>query len=382
MPEDYTIRDPEEFLGQTDKGNGGGAFDPRFTLKPFDTIRLQTRPAYLVKGILPRTGLAVIWGPPKCGKSFFCFDLLMHVALGWEYRGHKVKQGAVVYLALEGGNGFHNRIEAWRQRHLAKHAGDVPFYLLDVPIDLISDQAKLLHAIRTQLGAVVPAAVVIDTLNRALVGNENEGEDMAKFIRASDAIRTAFDCVVVIVHHCGIAGSRPRGHTSLSGADDAQIAVARDKNGNIATTVEFMKDDEAAAPIGSRLERVELGLDDDGDPISSCVIVPAKIVKKERAMAGAVKLALDQLHEVLAETGEVPPANSHIPRGIRVCSAILWREHFYRAYPGKPDTQSKAFVRACLKLQELKKIGLWSDMAWLPDMPDMTGHFGQMSDSD
>jgi hypothetical protein len=26
----------------------------------------------------------------------------MHIALGWEYRGRKVKQGAVVYLVLEG----------------------------------------------------------------------------------------------------------------------------------------------------------------------------------------------------------------------------------------------------------------------------------------
>jgi hypothetical protein len=251
---------------------------------------------------------------------------------------------------------------------LQKDASDVPFYLLDVPIDLISDQAKLLHAIRIQLGAVVPAAVVIDTLNRALVGNENEGEDMAKFIRASDAIRTAFDCVVVIVHHCGVAGSRPRGHTSLSGADDAQIAVMHDKNGNIATTVEYMKDDEAAAPIGSRLERVELGLDDDGDPISSCIIVATDVLKKERKLSAAPQLALNQLHEVLADSGEIPPVNGRIPHHTKACDVNLWRECFYKVYPSdKPDAKQKAFVRAFLTLQERKIIGAWGDLAWIAD---------------
>ena len=63
-------------------------------------------------------GSVVVWGPPKCGKSFWTFDLMMHVALGWEYRGRRVQQGAVVYLALEGGHGFRARVEAWRRRHL------------------------------------------------------------------------------------------------------------------------------------------------------------------------------------------------------------------------------------------------------------------------
>jgi len=53
-----------------------------FELIPFDKIAIDTTPAYLVKGIVPRIGLCVFWGPPKCGKSFLVFDLMMHVALG------------------------------------------------------------------------------------------------------------------------------------------------------------------------------------------------------------------------------------------------------------------------------------------------------------
>jgi hypothetical protein len=44
----------------------------RFELIPFDRIAFDTTPAYLVKGLIPRVGLCVFWGPPKCGKSFLC----------------------------------------------------------------------------------------------------------------------------------------------------------------------------------------------------------------------------------------------------------------------------------------------------------------------
>lgn len=356
--------------GPRDRAPATPSQTPReFKLIPFANVRLDPTPAYSVKGILPRTGLAVVWGPPKCGKSFWTFDLTMHVALGWEYRGHRVKGGPVVYLALEGGHGFAARVEAWRQRHLAAdHDDPVPFYLVDVPVDLVADHATLVAAIKTQ--EQKPAVVVIDTLNRALIGDENKSDDMARFIRAADVIRAAFDCLVVVIHHCGVVGSRPRGHTSLAGADDVQIAIERNQEGTIVAKIEHMKDGDASAPMASRLEPVELGIDADGDPISSCVIVaselPVKLGGAAATLSGATKLAFDSLCEVLAESGEVPPASNHIPPDIRVVSAVLWREHFYKAYAGdKPDAKQKAFVRATLKLQEKKLVGLWSDKAWI-----------------
>jgi hypothetical protein len=104
----------------------------------FNAIKPDDRAQYLVKGLLPRTGLAVIWGPPKCGKSFWTFDLFMHVALGWEYRGCRITQGTVVYGALEGAQGFKNRIEAFRQNKLAEgDRGSPPFYLMATSLSLV-----------------------------------------------------------------------------------------------------------------------------------------------------------------------------------------------------------------------------------------------------
>ena len=156
---------------------------PRFVLVPFKAVLLSTSALYLVKELVPRAGLTVIWGPPKCGKSFWAFDLAMHVARGLRYRGRRVQQGPVVYLALEGGYGFRARIEAYRRMHNIK---DAPFYLVTDRTSLVQDHAGLVADIQRQIGKSVPALVVIDTLNRSLVGSESKDEDMAAYIQAAD----------------------------------------------------------------------------------------------------------------------------------------------------------------------------------------------------
>src|SRR5450631_2110066 len=120
----------------------------RFHLVPFEEIQLGTEPQYLVKGIIPRVGLTVIWGPPKSGKSFWTFDVAMHVALGREYRGRRVQQGPVVYCAFEGQNGISARIEAFRKTFPIPAGVAVPFYLEPVTLDLIADCSELIATIK------------------------------------------------------------------------------------------------------------------------------------------------------------------------------------------------------------------------------------------
>ena len=111
--------------------------------------------------------------------------------------------GPVVYCAFEGAEGFKARAEAYRQRFLAEDAQPIPLYLSAAPIDLVKDNGALIASIRLQLAGDDPALVVLDTLNRSLHGSESSDQDMSAYIRAADAIRDAFDCAVLIVHHCG-----------------------------------------------------------------------------------------------------------------------------------------------------------------------------------
>jgi RecA-family ATPase len=174
---------PDPINGRASTGKNASV---AFPLLAFENVRLQTeRRNYLVKGLLANTGLAVIWGPPKCGKSFWAADLGMHIALGWNYRGHKVQQAPVVYVALEGRHGFPARVEAFRWHHGVDVA---PFYLLSASLDLVAKSGQLIASIKAQLREDLPGVLFLDTLNRSLVGSESKDEDMARFLAAAERV--------------------------------------------------------------------------------------------------------------------------------------------------------------------------------------------------
>ena len=62
----------------------------------------------------------------------------------------------------------------------------------------------------------------------------------------------------------------------VSGAVEAQLAVKRNGDGQASTKVEYMKDGPEGDEIHFRLEQVELGTDEDGDQITSCIVREAE----------------------------------------------------------------------------------------------------------
>jgi hypothetical protein len=336
----------------------------RFELAPFAQIKWTATGEYLVKGVLPLVGLALIYGPPKCGKSFWAYDVAMHVARGLEYRGRRVRHGTVVYLAAEGGHGFKKRIEAYRQRNDCANA---QFHLCTGRPDLAADHAKLIADIRAQIGACRPAAIFVDTVNRTLAGSENKPDDMAKYLRAAAALEDEFKCCVVLIHHCGIEAGRPRGHTSLTAAADVQISVERDAAENLVVTVELAKDGPSGEQFVSRLEQVEIGEDEDGEAATSCVVVPVEgqpQKKSSKKFSDQTELARRALAEVLCDRGE---SNISVPTGLKAVPREAWRDECYRRGIGgdTKEGRRKAFNRADGKLAVSGVIGTRDDFVWL-----------------
>jgi hypothetical protein len=318
----------------------------------------------------------VFWGPAKSFKSFVVFDMMMHVALGWSYRERRVKSGPVVYCAFEGAEGIAKRIEAFRTGRLGEGATDIPFYLVTAQMDLARDHQHLIQSIRVQLGEKTPVAVVLDTLNRSLAGSESSDADMAAYVHGADAIRDAFQCAVIVVHHCGIEGTRPRGHSSLTGAADAQLAVRREDD-YVTVQVEWMKDGPEGDALISRLKSVDVGVDRDGDMITSCIVVEVeegdralspvgKAAKKKRS--GAAATALRALREELEKSGVSPPACQEIPADAKVITVEQWRRRAYVAgisSSSEPRARQVAFKRAFNSLVGDGDVSFWDDLVWL-----------------
>jgi hypothetical protein len=344
-----------------------------FPLVAFKDICLDLkRSTYLVKRLLPRAGVAVIWGPPKCYKSFWAMDVALHIALGWTYRGRRVQQASVVYLCLEGKDGLPARKEA-----MARHydVDDAPFHAITTKLNLAKDAAGLIASIEAQLQGVKPGAVFIDTLNRSLVGSESKDEDMQAYLAGAATISEKFCSLVAIVHHCGYDASRMRGHSSLPGAIDAQIRVDRTADFQMTATVIEAKDFPEGEEITSRLESIELGLDPDGDPVTSLVVLPPdestlqQVKRKSTKGLGAEqKNALLALTECLAEEGIPPPGAMGLPGSVnKVVGLEQWKEQLFSRgvlERGEGKNWASKWSRLKNKLFDRGHIGIMDERVW------------------
>ena len=195
---------------------------------------------------------------------------------------------------------------------------------------------------------------------------------MAAYIKAADAIKETFDCAVIIIHHCGIDGTRPRGHTSLTGAADVQISVKRTAD-NVTAEVEFAKDMPEGAVISSRLEVIELGADQDGDQMTSRVVVPAPSAenpepktKAKPTISKAAKIALRALNEALADDGKII-ISSYAPDNTKAVSEEMWRKYAYKRgiSVGADRAKQKAFKAATQSLLTSAVVATWDDQYWV-----------------
>ena len=235
-----------------------------------EDVKLFTTRRDLIKGLLPREGLAVLWGKWKSIKSFWLLDALMHVALGWDYRGRRVQQGPVIYLVLEAPGGFMTRVVGWLQTFLADHEMP-PFGIIACNIDLVRDHVALIDSIRSALGGIAPAVIAIDTVNRSLAGSEGADQDMSAYVAACDAVQKALGGLIVLVHHHGHNDTRMRGFTGLPAAEDVELFSKRE--GDLHTIEVTQRRDGATGDrVVSRVEEVIVGQDDDGQVITTLVL--------------------------------------------------------------------------------------------------------------
>jgi hypothetical protein len=220
------------------------------------------------------------------------------------------------------------------------------------------------------MGDASPVAIVLDTLNRSLNGSESSDEDMAAYIRAADKIRETFDCAVIIVHHCGIDATRPRGHTSQTGAADVQLSVKREGDVFV-MTVELAKDGPQGDTIISRLQEVEVGIDEDGDPITSCVVMPVNQEEMPpsapaRKLSARQRLALDALNECTIGAGMPAPAGLELPRNTRVVPIDIWRSEMLTRRVIDPESKNRRQdLRLHEQLQAKRLIGIKDNLVWL-----------------
>lgn len=279
---------------------------PRLRSVLFDPSLNVAPPSWLVKGLVPKTGISLLYGESSAGKTFLAIHLALCTAYGLPFFGRRVKQAGVVYGAAESGAGVLVRLRAAEaalgpliaeENRARAGRGEAP--LQPAPIRVITeapnlgpngDARPLMASVEDAKGDIEGAGyrlglLVLDTWHAVLGGgDDNASADTGGALRPVRELCDVHGLATLIVGHPGKDSDKGvRGSSALPAAADAIIALVVDghtgprpkpSSATRRLTVTKMRDGECGGSAEYRLTVVPLGIDDDGDPWTTCVVEP------------------------------------------------------------------------------------------------------------
>ncbi|GEM_PF-1297095 len=149
---------------------------------------------FVLEGLLPTGGTAILAGRPKGGKSTLALNLALRVARGESFLSRQTEKGPVLYLALEGARG------GWKSslRKLAITADDDLYFCIErAPAGAIAWLRKAIEEHR-------PVLVIVDTAQRLLgVKQSNDYSETSNAFDAVIELARQSGSALLLLHHSG-----------------------------------------------------------------------------------------------------------------------------------------------------------------------------------
>ncbi|CAN1721175.1 regulatory protein [Hyphomicrobium sp. 1Nfss2.1] len=342
----------------------------------------------LVDGLLSSASIAALFAVSTAGKTFVALALAYAIAHGRDFLGRRCLPGAVLFCALEGKGGWPQRLVAANRVY-----GDPGKRVatLNVPISLGPDPATA-EAISNIIAGVKRLAkvagapvrmVVIDTLAVALAGQEENGNAVLSAVLAQcQRIVAETGATVMLVHHPGKADAKSmRGASALFAGCDEVLRIDREDGSTVRDLVIQKSKDGDEGPVASfTLEKVQLGTNNKGRTITSCVLkeltTPRGPKKPERPKPHTASgKALNELEHLIID-GRFSTSRGHdrIKDGTKLVSIEHWREACSRVMlseEGSEETEKRTFRRTKSDLSARGLIASFDGKVWMP------GHFSE-----
>jgi hypothetical protein len=360
----------------------GDSSGPAFAQKPFLPVKVHWHGdaapvrCELVKGLLPRDGLAVLAGQSGAGKTFLALELASCLATGSDFFGHRVRErGGSLFLLAEGVGTIAERLEAIRLGKLADEplGEGLPIAWLALPGSLKAPEVQ--KAITAKIAEVaadmrdrfgIPLnLIVVDTLAAAFASGDDKNSDGVATAEMAvlQKIGEAADALVLAVAHFGKdADTGIRGSSAYTASADAILAVlaereaATGKVSNRRVAITKSRWHETGWHAGFDLCSIEVGKDEDGEPVLSAYVIPGEAssepIKPKRPTSKAVTILLQAYQAVVVDNREmIRPYGSDGPEFVAVLREVL-RAEFCRRYPSESDEPAKV---AASKRQSFKR---------------------------
>ncbi len=277
----------------------------------------RPRPPWIIRDVLPHAETGMIYGPSGSGKSFFTLDMAASIARGIPWREKRVTQGRVLYVAAEGAAAVYDRGLAYAIKNEMK-LEELDIYVMPATPNF-TDKKVVAAVTKTALAKGPFLLIVIDTLAKVSIGaDENSAQHMGVVMAHCQMLGKQTGSMVVVVHHTGKnAALGSRGSSSIKAGLDVEIEIVRaDKDRS--AIVKKLRDGEDGAEFGFQLHPVHVGVDEDGGPVTSCVLeYTDSIARTKKAMEPQgvnQKLAWEAVRDLAGIGGDLPSREDVLSR--------------------------------------------------------------------
>jgi len=221
-----------------------------------EDLKAMGDPEWLIDGVLPMGGTAMLFGKGESFKSFIALDMMNCVVTGTDFAGRKTKQVKGLYIAAEGGPQLKKRWIAW-ELHNDTEVNNM---------DLIMDEAIMLddpHEVEQYAQVIKERGyqfIIFDTLRTSVSGDSSEGDKAFSAVTKSMRILARVcDATVLVVHHTTKGDdSTYAGWNSLATNSATVMRVKRNDDSPFATLeCTKQKDSDRFAPMMFESKKIE-----------------------------------------------------------------------------------------------------------------------------
>lgn len=180
-----------------------GALD----LRPMADFLNEPKPVQVIERVLAAE-VNLLGGPSEAGKSLCARDWSLHVAAGIPWRGRKVQQRPILWVASEG---MHDADERWGRHPLWEQAkGNV--YMLD-PVNLTSESD--VDWLIEKCTALAPGIITFDVIYGMGMADDNGVKDALPVISSMKRVSAELQCATLALGHPPHGGDRRFRGTSM-----------------------------------------------------------------------------------------------------------------------------------------------------------------------
>lgn len=324
---------------------------------------------WLMKGIMERGSIGIMFGESGAGKSLFALDWVCCLANGTDWHGFKVREPKrVVYVCGEGGRGIASRVQAIKQKYGTRIKNNA--YFSTKTVDLLN--AKSVKQITDSVTDfdIIPDLLVFDTLHKSMTGDENSSKDIAVLFAAIAELQDLYGCAVLIVHHSGLADKmRQRGSSSIKAGVDFEYCISKTNDLELSITCTKMKDYKKMQPLKFIITPTPLEgeqwIDEDGERATSIYLVYEGLdTEKEQKLSKPHENALESLKQALREVGKINKDELLVGGlgNVPVVHKETYRKFFNDTCKGA--NKARDFDNTLKSLENRRYVGINGDYLW------------------